>query len=430
MTDAIAGQKRTAHAVGGLSRGWGGAGLAVATVGWGAQQFTPLLLLYQARLGLSASMIQAVFATYVASLIPGLLVGGPISDRYGRRPVMLLTLALSVTATVLLILAGLRRAEGWLFAGRLLAGVASGAGFSSGAAWIRELSAAEVTATSNPAPRRVTVAMTIGFGIGPLVSGVLAQWAPAPSVLPYLPQLALAAVALPMALRTRETRTGGPEVGLGQALRIRGLRNRRFLWVVVPVAPWVFGTASVALAFLPRLVGERLGGEALIFSAVVILITAGAGVAVQPLARRVDNPEKPWLISLALAIVVVGMLLAASALSAVLVLAAGVVLGAGYGACQVCGLLEVQRLAPPESLAGVTAVYQAISYLGFALPFPLAAAALLAPPAVLLLILAGLAALALGVATLGARHSTPAANACPSGVGGPAGRGYASEGSR
>ena len=36
-------------------------------------------------------------------------------------------------------------------------------------------------------------------------------------------------------------------------------------------------------------------------------------------------------------------------------------------------LLEVQRLAAPHDLAGLTAVYQAVSYLGFGAPFLLAA---------------------------------------------------------
>ncbi|MBO0689569.1 MAG: MFS transporter, partial [Candidatus Dormibacteraeota bacterium] len=158
-------------------RDWYGAGLAVAAVGWGAQQFAPLLLLYQADLHLATSTIQGTFAMYVVGLIPGLLLGGPTSDRYGRRRVIGPTLAVSVAATVLLLLGG--SGVGWLLAGRLLAGVASGAAFSSGAAWIKELSENHRGGV-NPGPRRATVAMTLGFGLGPLVAGVLAQWAPAP----------------------------------------------------------------------------------------------------------------------------------------------------------------------------------------------------------------------------------------------------------
>ena len=53
----------------------------------------------------------------------------------------------------------------------------------------------------------------------------------------------------------------------------------------------------------------------------------------------------------------------------VLVLAAAVVLGCGYGFCLVFGLAEVQRLARPAELAGMTAVFQAVTYVGFGAPY-------------------------------------------------------------
>jgi hypothetical protein len=70
----------------------------------------------------------------------------------------------------------------------------------------------------------------------------------------------------------------------------------------------------------------------------------------------------------------------------------------------VCGLLEVQRLAPPEQLAGMTASYQAVSYLGFLASFALAAAAGVLPPSELLVAVAVLAALTLAWTTWQARR--------------------------
>jgi predicted MFS family arabinose efflux permease len=385
------------------ARAWWGVGLAVTTVGWGAQQFAPLLLMYQDELDLTTTTIQAVFGLYVLGLIPGLLLGGPVSDRYGRRRVMAPTLAASVAATVLLMLGG--TGIGWLFAGRLVAGVASGAAFSSGAAWIKELSGA----TAGGA-RRVTVAMSAGFGLGPLVAGVLAQWAPAPTVLPCVPHLVLAAVAFGPVLRASETRRPDGLTGLRQQFRIPEIRAHRFRAVVMPLAPWVFGSAAVALAYLPGLVRTHLGGHAVAFSALVTLLTAGAGILVQPLARRMDDPVRPRLLSTALAIVVIGLLVGAAAAATaqpLLVIGAALVLGAGYGCCQVCGLLEVQRMARPDRLAGLTAAYQAISYLGFAAPFPLAWATRAVPAADLLVAVAALAAVTLAWTAAQARSSGP-----------------------
>ena len=374
---------------------WLRAGIAVAAVAWGANQFAPLLLVYRSRLGLSATTVEAMFGFYALGLIPALLVCGPLSDRFGRRPVMVSALLASGVATVLLIGGG--SAVGLLFAGRLVAGFASGAAFSSGAAWIKELSAAGGTDGGSSGPRRVTVSMTAGFGGGPLVAGFLAQWLPDPTVVPYLPHLALLMVAL--VLRTPETHHAARAAGVGRRPRLIEPRGGRFWGVVVPLAPWVFGSASIALAYLPALVEHRLGHTALAFTAVVTMLAALAGILVQPVARRVDLAGSARLIGVSLALVLAGLLVSAVAAATeepAVVVVAILVLGAGYGACQVCGLQEIQRLARPESLAALTAVYQAVSYLGFALPFLLAAAARVASPVVLLLVVAGLAATTLG----------------------------------
>lgn len=203
---------------------------------------------------------------------------------------MVPALVASIAGTILLIFGG--SGVGWLFAGRLIAGVASGAAFSAGSAWIKELSAAGSSSGGSPGPRRVTVAMTVGFGVGPLVAGVLAQWGPAPTVLPYLPHLALAIVAFPLMLRSPETRFPNRQNSLRQQLSMPEVRGCRFRTVVVPLAPWVFGSASIAFAYLPGLVENHLGGYALVFSAMVTLLTAAAGILVQPLARRMDQSQQ------------------------------------------------------------------------------------------------------------------------------------------
>jgi hypothetical protein len=233
-------------------------------------------------------------------------------------------------------------------------------------------------------------------------------------VLPYLPHLLLLAAAIALVLRTPETRIRGrrPETAGGRSLA--ELRSPRFRGVVLPLAPWVFGSASIGLAYLPGLVSGRLGAAALAFTAVVTMLTALAGILVQPLARRIDVPGSVRLLAVSSSLVVGGVLvsaLAASTSSVPVVVAAILALGAGYGSCQVYGLQEIQRLARAESLAGLTAVYQATSYLGLALPFPLAAAARLAPPWALLLGVAGLAAVTLGWTVHRARATAPGAPA-------------------
>ena len=107
-------------------------------------------------------------------------------------------------------------------------------------------------------------------------------------MIPYLPHLALLAVAIVLVLRTPETHAAEQRTAVARRRRRPELREQRFRTVVLPLAPWVFGSAAIALAYLPGLVQDRLGTAALAFTAVVTMLTALAGILVQPLARRID----------------------------------------------------------------------------------------------------------------------------------------------
>ena len=74
----------------------------------------------------------------------------------------------------------------------------------------------------------------------------------------------------------------------------------------------------------------------------------------------------------ALAAGLVMAILADSSHSVAVTLLAAAVLGCGYGMALIGGLLEVQRIAGPDDLAGLTAVYYTLTYIGFAFPALLA----------------------------------------------------------
>jgi hypothetical protein len=175
---------------------------------------------------------------------------------------------------------------------------------------------------------------------------------------------------------------------------------------VAPVAPWVFGAATVSIAVLPGLVTTATAGWTVAFNALIAGVTLGTGFAVQPLGRRLAAADPRRGVAAGLGAVTAGLLVAAGAAalaSPALVGVAAVVLGAGYGCCLVAGLLQTQRIAPPGELAGLTAVYYALTYLGFAVPVVLAALARWTTYPLLLLVLAGLAVLTLATAVRPAR---------------------------
>jgi Na+/melibiose symporter-like transporter len=373
---------------------WLGAGAAAGLVAWGTNQFTPMLLFYRARLGLSGSVANAIFGVYAAGVIAGLLLIGPLSDRLGRRRVLLAAMGASIAADIALI--GGSHAVGLLYAGRLIMGLAAGSAFSSGAAWIKELSGDAPPAAG---ARRASVAINLGFLGGPLAAGLLAQWAPDGGVLPYLPHLVLTAAALPFAARTSETvplagPRGNAAFGGWPAVRYRS--DPRFLRVVVPVAPWVFGSVAIAMVYAPGLEAKHAAGLPVAFAALVAVTCALASVLVIPLARRLAGSARQ-LLTAGLTLIIAGLATDVAAVitaawGPLLVVLGAAILGAGYGCILVFGLAQVQSLARADELATMTAVFQALAYTGFALPVVLSALQHVASPSTLLLALAGLAA--------------------------------------
>lgn len=390
-------------------RAWLVVAALMCMIGWGGNEFTPLVVMYRAH-GYSTVGVDALLAAYVIGLIPGLLVASALSDRHGRRPVMLVGGVASIAGSLLIALGPL--GAGWVAAGRMVSGLGIGVAMSVGTSWVKELSTPDFDPRVTPGTgaRRASLTLTVGFALGPGVAGILAQWAPWQRVLPYLVHALLTLPALiVLAVASIETRTEDPsDRPLWQRLRVPKASHARFLRVVVPLGPWVFGTVGVAYVVLPQMVDEKVGHWALILSATLTVATLSAGVLIQPVARRLDDVSTARACVVSMVLVTLGM--AAAALAAHLALvwltfAVGMLLGCAYGIAVVSGLLEVQRIAAPDELAGLTGVYYALTYLGFTLPLILAALShWFGYPTMLLAVCALAAACTAVIASAWARH--------------------------
>ena len=374
---------------------------AILALAWGGNHFSPLLLLYRQAEGYTQVEVDLLFALYIVGIVPGFLLTGPLSDRYGRRRLLAVGAVVGCVASVVLAVGA--RSVMVLGAGRLLSGASVAVAMVVGSSWIKELSSPPHDTASGPvAARRASLTLTAGFGLGPAVSGLLAQFGPAPTVLPYVVHVVItipAALLLAGAPETRSPAAGDRRpllADLGVPRPVRG----RFFGVVAPAAPWVFGCAGLAFAVTPAIVQARVGEGAVGYATLLAVVTLAFGASIQPFAVRIGAATggRQLLVGLGLALAGI-LLLALEAVVALplLGLPIAALLGAAYGLCLVSGLTEVQRMARPDDLAGVTAVYYSLTYVGFVLPVVLAALTPLAPEWTLLLALAALAALAMAV---------------------------------
>jgi MFS family permease len=355
-------------------RAWLRVGTLMFAIAWGGNEFTPLLVMYREVSHLSALTVNVLLGAYVLGIVPALLVGGPLSDRFGRRPLLLPAAPLGIVGS--LILAFGPASVPALAVGRVLSGLALGLVMAVGTTWIVELCAASGSAAAGP--RRASLSLTLGFLLGAGIAGALAQWGPWATGTPYLLHVLVTLVAGAVVLSVPETHPARPaaeRTPLRDDLRVPAVAHRRFLRVVVPLAPWVFGAVGSAYAVLPGLMRSHAGGVPIAFSALLTVITLACGFGIQTLGRLIDTHRSARASVVALVIVLIGMVLAswaAATLSLPVVVLAAAVLGCGYGLALVAGLSEVQRIATPEDLAGLTAVYYSVAYLGFFVPAILA----------------------------------------------------------
>jgi hypothetical protein len=380
-------------------------------VGWGANQFSPMLIVYRHSLGLSAGEIAGLFAIYAATLIPGLLAGGPLSDRFGRRAVVLPFAALSPVATVLLVVGP--HSLPLIAAGRALAGLCSGMVIGPATAWVQDLSGGDARSA-----RRAALALSAGFGLGPVVAALLAQWAGDPLVVPYLPHLALGAAALVIGLTVPGAAPARAAGQPGTAVRRwppAALRTREFWLGVALPAPFVFGTMSLAIIVLPEEVTSARTLSAG-YAGLMIILAFATGIGVQPAGRRLAARWPRAGIIAGLGAATAGSAVGVAAVagpSQVLAGLAAALLGLAYGLCLVCGLHDAEQLAGPRDRGTVLAAYYVLAYLGFAAPYGVDGLnAALGKPGTFA-VLAAVAALLTGLMWVRAARVRPAAGASP-----------------
>jgi len=338
-------------------------GVLLFAAGWGANHFSTLLVVYRRDLGLPAAALGILFGAYALGLVPGLILAGRASDRWGRRALVLPAGVVALLGST--ILAFGTRGFGVLLAGRLVYGLGMGAVMSPGSVWLQELS------PPGAGPRRATLALSAGFGLGPVVAGAIAELAPAPMVLPYVVcgLVMLAALAGVRDVPETASHTRGARARVDLAAPGTHVRpgDLRVLVGLLPVAPWAFGVVSVTLAILPGLM-RPLVARPVLYSGCVIFASLATSVLVQPFVRRLGRGADV----LGLAAGVLGILLAAHAVaiaSPALVFGVAPLVGFSYGVVMTAGLAEVASRVPAQARGTAVGLYYVLTYVGFALPF-------------------------------------------------------------
>ncbi|MEU0359845.1 MFS transporter [Streptomyces cyaneofuscatus] len=324
---------------------------------------TPLYGLYREELGFSELMVTVVFAVYALGVIATLLLAGNVSDETGRRPVLLAALGFSAASALCFLFEGGLPA---LFAGRLLSGFA--AGLLSGAATVTVMELAPPGREAG-AGLAATAANMGGLGCGPLLAGLLAEYAPRPLTLPFVAHLALVAVAavltwlLPETVTSRVRRFRPHPQGLAVPPQVRG--------VFAPSALAAFAGFSLLglfTAVAPAFVAETLDVHNLALTGLVVFSVFLASTAGQALMGRVGVrralPGGCFVLVVGLVLVAASLLLA----SLPLLVAGALCGGLGQGLAFRGAVTAISTAAPAEHRAATVSAFFVTAYLGISLP--------------------------------------------------------------
>ena len=327
---------------------------------------SPLYPLYQAQWQLQPSHITGIYVAYMGGALASLLFLGRLSDRFGFLPVLRGGLAL-VTAGVLL------SAAAWsvvsFVVSRVLIGIASGMITTSASIGLTQLSR---SGNVMRASAMTSLAMALGFGLGPLVGGLIAQWLPQPLVSAYIPSLVLGVLALYALFQVRVALPAN-----APALTARDWLPRITLPLPAVRRPFliaclgafstfgIFGLyASLAPSFMVQMVpwhGPAVSGLSI---AMILFLSAGF----QWLARPVHTKTCAiWGLGL---LAVCNLLLMATTWTgwpALFVLSV-LTTASGHGLVNLAGIAIVNKVAQPQTRSGLLSTYLVVGYLGTIVP--------------------------------------------------------------
>lgn len=330
--------------------------LVLFTTGWGANHFASMIPVLRVDKGLSSTVLTGAFGIYALGLLPGLFGGGTLSDRTGRRPVVLTGAVLAGIGNLMMIV---WHEEAGVLVGRLVVGLGAGLTISAGTAWAADLRGRSGATLAG-------AILTTGFALGPVITGLLAEFVPHRLEMPFavsgIASIAVAAAAVALTPATPAPPAHGASVddpgrrSVGAALS----------WSV-PMALWVFSSVTVAVVVMAERIADRYDGAWV--PGLAAALSLGSGVIIQFVVRRLHSGPSAGVVGAALA--AAGFLLAAAGgahPSMALFVITAIVLGLAYGLCLRDGLMDVETMTPSENRGAVTGMFYVACYLGFGLP--------------------------------------------------------------
>jgi MFS family permease len=325
----------------------------------------PLYGIYQREWDLAPLTTTLVFAAYAVAALGSVLVAGKLSDRFGRKPILVAAVLAMVVGLVVFMTA---QGVAALFVARVLHGAAVGATVVVGSAALLDLRPDDGARTGHLSG----IVFNIGMAVTILSASLLAQYGPDPLVTPYA-VIGLVVLVLLFNLllieETHQSRSRTPIKIARPAVPASIKHDFRFA-VLGVMATW--SVLGVYLSLFPAFAGVSTGIHSLVFGGAVVAAMASAAAVSQAVGSRLLARRAAIVGDFATAAALVLSLLAIDSHHAVLVAGSAVVMGLAFGLAFGGSLRHLGSVVPADQRGEVMSAYYVLAYGAMAVPTILA----------------------------------------------------------
>ncbi|WP_152607142.1 MFS transporter [Clavibacter michiganensis] len=337
---------------------WVAAGVLVLSLGASG---APAMLYpsFSALWGTGPVVTTALFAVYPVALVVVMVAGGGLSDRFGRRRLMLAGVAVVAVGTVLFAVAA---SPALVFTGRIVQGAGVGLAMSAASAALVEY---DRSASPTRASAVNAAATSLGATAAILVGGWLVEHTADPTHLAFWVLLAAVLALLVALLFLPETAAAaaGTAAGARRALLSVPTEGRRGFVVGTAAVTTAFVTGAVFLALGAQIIRDLVGTADAFAAAATLATWPLVVVPTTLLARRMRTTAAVRLGGVVAAGGLALLLVAGVADSLVLFLGSAVLSGVGYGFLMYGGLGCVTAAADVGRRASTFSSMYLVAYL-------------------------------------------------------------------
>lgn len=334
--------------------------LCIGTIGTALA--SPLYPIYQELWHLLPSHITYIFVAYMFGCLATLLFLGRISNSLG----FLRTLQIGILFVILgLAISAISPNATWLAFGRFIIGIASG--LISTSAMLGLITTIPERHKPN-APQLSSIITVIGFGLGPFIGGLIAQFSTSPLTTPYLPIIAAAILCFFGLFWLKVPQFKAQPFSIAPRLETPEAQYKSLFFIAGFTAFCAFAAFSLFASLSPSFVKDLIPWHGPLVSGAAISSILLISALVQFFAKYLTAAKSLTLglMTLLLSFILLGLCM--SMQWSILFFISDILLGIGHGLGLLGAFGLIHQMTTADNRAAVMSTYLFIGYLGTIVP--------------------------------------------------------------